>query len=358
MAKTLPSAIGVDLGEFTLKLVLIQRKGASRYALAGFSVIELGDEPLTEAVLAEKLKAGLKEISGSSKYASVAVSSRGAVLRIIEQPPTPPEYLRKAIALNSMTLLNQDCKDYVLDCDQLDADTPPSEQEKEEGGEPAAPRAKKKLVRYLVGGIQRSRIGFLQQAFGKCRQSLMNVQLAPVSNMNAFAASNGDGFKAASFMLVDVGHEETSVLMGVEGDLRLVRTIDYGGKVFLDAVTAGGAIEAHAATMLLQQGDAGMAEASRMTIMQLAREIQSSIAFFEGQHEYTVREIFVSGAICRAELPLQMLSDELDLPCQLWDPFANVEVLLNQKRREELSYSYVQLGAAFGAALEILDRRA
>ncbi len=387
MPKTLPSAIGFDLGDHTLKAVLIHRKGASRYALAGFSVQELNGAGKSADALVGVLRTAMRELGGNSKYCSVATTPRHSILRIIDQPETPPDLLRQAIALNSMTLLNQDCKEFVIDCDTLDprpvepaktaktaktaksaksakiagdktsgkeAEEEREEKEEKEEKKAAAPR---KAVRYLVGGMPRERVKVLMEAFGKLRCQLMNLQLAPISNLNAFGMANPEAFSAPAFMLVDVGHEESSVLLGIEGNLKLVRTIDYGGRIFLDAVTTGGAIESHAAITLLQQGDTGMAEASRNTVSQLAREIQSSIAFFEGQYEQSIRGIFLSGAICRAELPLQMLSDELDLPCQLWDPFSQVEINLPTKRKAELSNAYVQLGGAFGAALEILDTR-
>ena len=38
-----------------------------------------------------------------------------SLLRIIEQPDTPLDLLRNALRLNGLAVLNQECKDFVLD---------------------------------------------------------------------------------------------------------------------------------------------------------------------------------------------------------------------------------------------------
>ena len=67
-----------------------------------------------------------------------------ALIRIIEQPETPPEILRDGLRLNGMTLLNQDSRELVLDCDRI-----PS------GGASGEPDALGRK-RYLVGGLPRA----------------------------------------------------------------------------------------------------------------------------------------------------------------------------------------------------------
>src|SRR5258708_3327628 len=107
MAKAPNSVIGIDLGRFSLKSVLIQRRGGDRYALTHYGC-HIPAEPATDAEsLAKQLKALLRDLGGSAKACVLSVSSPGAIIRIIEQPETPPHILRDALRLNGMTLLNQ-----------------------------------------------------------------------------------------------------------------------------------------------------------------------------------------------------------------------------------------------------------
>jgi Tfp pilus assembly PilM family ATPase len=51
---------------------------------------------------------------------------------------------------------------------------------------------------------------------------------------------------------------------------------------------------------------------------------------------------------------LQTLSDELGLPCEVWDPLENCEVALPAAKRKNLQQEFVSLNVACGAAFEYL----
>src|SRR5450432_136964 len=99
MAKAPTSVIGVDLGRYSLKSVLLQKKGANRFVLTHYASHVL-DAPADSAeVLGRQVKALLKDMGGSARACAVGVSSPEALIRIIEQPETPPEILREGLRL-------------------------------------------------------------------------------------------------------------------------------------------------------------------------------------------------------------------------------------------------------------------
>src|SRR5206468_5703590 len=101
--------------------------------------------------LAQEVKLLLKDMGGSAKSCAVAVSDPNALLRIIEQPNTPVELLRSALRLNGLAVLNQECKDFVLDCAPVSAVTLV-------GVTPdgaVVPSSGAGKTRYLVGGMLR-----------------------------------------------------------------------------------------------------------------------------------------------------------------------------------------------------------
>jgi Tfp pilus assembly PilM family ATPase len=67
-----------------------------------------------------------------------------------------------------------------------------------------------------------------------------------------------------------------------------------------------------------------------------------------------VNQVFVSGGLARSERVLQMLSDELGLPCEIWDPLERCEVALSSAKRQALPEAFASLNVACGAALEYL----
>lgn len=355
MAKRGNSVIGVDLGKHAFKGVVLQRKGDSRYVLTNYAKREVAGELTTADDLAQELKALLKELGGGGKACALAVSDPDALLRIVEQPETPVELLRGALRFNGLMVLNQDCKDFVLDCAHASANHRPAGMNGD--GDSAAGNvqvATGTTTKYLVAGMLRSNVKQISEAAAKVRTSAEILQLAPICSFNAFEFAYPEIFTNDAFLLLDMGHVQSTVLIGSKQELVLVRGIDYGGKNLMQAVSADGAVETDAARLMLEQNDPGMIETCRTSLIRLATEVRNSIGFFEGQREESIQRIFVSGGLARAELVLQTLSDELGLPCEIWDPLEMCEVALPAAKRQSLPNEFVSLNVACGAAFEYL----
>ncbi len=352
MAKPANSVIGIDLGKHSFKSVLLQRKGDQRYVLTNYASRVVPEGAATAESLAHEVKALLKEMGGSAKCCAIAASDPGALLRIIEQPTTPVELLRSALKLNGLAVLNQDTKDFVLDCAPVSAVNLAPVTPDGAPVEGAAVRSGK--TRYLVGGMLRPAVKQITEAMAKTKRQINVLQLAPVCSFNAFELAYPEVFANEAFLLLDMGHEQSTVLIGNQSELVLVRSIDYGGKQFGEDVTADGAVESAAARVLIQEGDAGMVESCRNSLLRLAMEVRNSIGFFEGQSEESIHRIFVSGGMAKTEMTLQILSDELGLPCEIWDPLETCEVALPPAKRQALANEFVSLNVACGAAISFL----
>jgi Tfp pilus assembly PilM family ATPase len=357
MARRGDSVIGIDLGKHTFKGVALNRRGDSRVVLTNFASRPIPETIATPEELGQEIKLLVKELGGSAKGCAIAVSDPGALLRIIEQPDTPVELLRNALRLNGPSVLNQECKDFVLDV--TPANFRSRAAQAEEGGDGGAPVqtavATATKTRYLVGGMLRSSVKNLVEALGKARVTADLVQLAPACSFNAFEFAYPEIFANDAFLLLDMGHAQSTVLIGSKSELVLVRSISYGGKALAQALTADGAIEAQAAWSMVQEADAGMADICRASLSRLATEVRNSIGFFEGQREESINRIFVSGGLARLETVLQNLSDELSLPCEIWDPLETCEVALPANKRQALPQEFVSLNVACGAAFEYLS---
>src|SRR4051812_1386016 len=116
MARRGNSVIGIDLGKHNFKGVLLQRKSDERFVLTSYASREVPEEINTSDELAQQIKLLIKDLGGNTKGCALAVSDPESLLRIIEQPHTPVNLLRNALRLNGLAVLNQECKDFVLDC--------------------------------------------------------------------------------------------------------------------------------------------------------------------------------------------------------------------------------------------------
>jgi type IV pilus assembly protein PilM len=337
MAKKLPAAIGIDLGRYAHKAVLLHRRGA-QLELTHYAVREI-ERPATDAEsLTRDLKSLLAALGASAKAIGVATSSDDAILRIISQPETPREMLRSAIRLNGQTLLNQDVKDYVLDCALI----------------PAVTETEPGRRKYLVGGLRRSTVDTLHEVFSKERLPLQGIQLAPVSTLNAFEFANPKTFGTDAFLLVDIGHDASVISVGIKKELILVRVLEYGGRALVEALARGGATEGIRAIDALEDGDEDLAETARISLSAITREITSSIGYFEGRREESVSRVFVSGGTAGSRAVLQIMAEELRMPCLAWNPLEGCQIGLPDERATDFAKDLVNLHAACGAAIELL----
>ncbi len=358
MARRADSVVGIDLGKHMLKGVALRRKNDTRFVLTSFASRPVPEEFASADDLARELKQLIRDLGGA-KACAFAVSDPSTILRIIEQPDTPAHLLRNALRLNGLAVLNQDCKEFVLDVAPLithQHGTSAIDKPAGDGSHAAVQSGVVTQTKYLVGGMLRSQIKQIVAAAAKVRVSAEMLQLAPVCSFNAFEFAYPEVFANEAFLLLDMGHVESTVLIGSRSELILVRSIDYGGKALMQALTAEDALDADAAWLMIQQGDEGMTEICRNSLARLAMEVRNSIGFFEGQREEGINRIFVSGGLARAETVLQILSDELCLPCEIWDPLETCEVALPAAKRQSLPNEFISLNVACGAAFEYLKQ--
>ena len=357
MGKRGDSVVGIDLGKHAFKAVTLRRKSDFRLVLTNFAFREVPETFASAQALAEELKPLLRDLGNGAKDCALAISDPSALLRIIEQPETPIDLLRSALRLSGLTVLNQECKDFVLDVTPVSAKASHALDTAVSGGGSGTAAVQSQVVamtKYLVGGMQRETIQKISEAVGQTRLSLQIVQLAPVCSFNAFEIAYPEIFNNEAFLLFDIGHLQSTVLVGSRGELVLARSIEYGGNALTEALTAEGSIEKEAVWKMIEQGDETIIEIFRNSLARLARELRNSIGFFEGQREESINRIFVSGGLARVEIVLQTLSDDLGLACEVWDPFETCEVALPTGKRQTLPDQFVSLNVACGAAYEYL----
>jgi type IV pilus assembly protein PilM len=342
MAKAPNSVIGVDLGRYSLKSVLLQKKGSNRFVLTNYASQVINEPAETADALSHQLKSLFKEMGGSAKSCAIGVSSPDALIRIIEQPETPPELLREALRLNGMALLNQDCREFVLDCDRIAPLGSPNE---------ADALGRK---RYLVGGLRRPHVALVGHAIEHTGNEVSAMQLAPICAFNAFEFANEEVFNNQAFFLVDIGHTNSTMMVGVKRELVLVRNIDFGGKALIEALTSLSGEGREAVLMALEQEDEVMVEFARVAMNALIREIQNSIGFLEHRHEETISKIYVSGGPAKSQTLLKVFTEELRIPCEAWSAAEKCESALTPNRAAQLAHDGLDLNVACGAAAELL----
>src|SRR5471032_750130 len=135
-------------------------------------------------------------------------------------------------------MLNQECKDFVLDIAPVSANESSGADSMGGSGNVAVQGAVLTKTKYLVGGMLRPAVKQISEAMSKTRIPIEILQLAPICSFNAFEFAYPQVFNEEAFLLLDMGYLQSTVLIGRKGELMLVRSIDYGGKALTQALTA------------------------------------------------------------------------------------------------------------------------
>jgi Tfp pilus assembly PilM family ATPase len=309
MAKGPTSAIGIDLGRRLAKAVHL-RRSAQGVELAGWAALPMANGETLGNDLGGLLRALVKSVGGGAKECGIALSSGAMLLRLLEQPETQVDLLREAVRLNGMSLFNQDCRGYVLDCVRIG-----------EGLMQAPVAAGQVLKRkYLVGGIPRAEVEGVAQACEQAAVSVKCLQLPPVCCVNAFENAFPAVFAGEPFFLLDLGHASFTLLAGVRRELVVVRSLEGGGKGLLGELSGGGIVSEAEVVRGMETGSPVLLERARGAVHGLVRQIGSTVAFLEARSEGELARIHVSGGGARWGAFLKLLSEEVQVDCVNWNP--------------------------------------
>ncbi len=230
MARRGNSVVGIDFGKHVFKGVVLQRKGDDRFVLTNYASREVPEDLATPDDLAQQLKLLFKDLGASTK----GLCHRGFRSRIAPPNHRTAQYSNRSFA------------------QRLETQWPHGPEPGMQGFRPrlraAGPGERKcsgyrriqrrRLCRsdsasngdaktkYLVGGMLRPTVKQISEACSKSRVSAEILQLAPVCSFNAFEFAYPDTFAKEAFLLLDMGHLQSTVMIGSRRELVLVRSIE------------------------------------------------------------------------------------------------------------------------------------
>ncbi len=346
-AKKRDQIMAVDIGARTTKAVLVQKKGG-QFRLLHFAVMAspVSERKLGKDLLVPHLKKVAQEMGNRSKSVVYTLGVADSMLRQTEMPMLPVEDIRSMINLAPKQYLQADMSDHVFDCALL-AGSPLETSKPDAGKGPAK-------VRVLVGGAKRQMVQDVQSLMKESGLVIDQIVPSLIGPVNALEHAQPEAFAKESIALVDLGFLQTTICIVDRGELKLHRTVDIGG----DKVTSGIA-ESMSITYAEAEGiKIGMPQdvEAQLTahLSPLGRELRASIDFFEHQQDRTVSQVFLCGAAASSETFIQLLQNEMMVPCKSWNPAAVFELSLVPEKMNEIEQVAPQLAVSLGAAIGAL----
>jgi type IV pilus assembly protein PilM len=333
-------AIGLDLGTSQIKAAVVRRRG-TRLELSEYAVRALPQNlgrPGTEPQFAEQLQLMLDGLSVQDRKACVAISCSSAMVCHTEFPRMPLEEVKSALKLNSTRYLRRDFSNYYLDVVELVTPAPDGKNKK-------SPK-----MTVLVGGATKEEVSWYRNALQVAKIRPEAIELAAVSVINAFQVSNPEISEKEVVLLVDIGAQSTSINFLRHGQPVITRIMSFGGlqiSEYVAQVLAVDTAKADEEKIKMSEPVQGLV---KMALSPLAKELRSSIDFFERQHECRVTHAFAcGGSACSAKM-LELLSEAVGIHVESCNPIQNFETAHFNGDSPRLAALAPSLAAAIGTA--------
>ncbi|MGO9528991.1 MAG: pilus assembly protein PilM [Verrucomicrobiia bacterium] len=359
-------ALGIDIGASQIKAALIRRQ-RDTFELLEYAVHALPTTP-AKAYRGPEFVAELQKtvdtLKTSERRAYVTISCSSAMVCQAEFPPVPIEEIKSALKLNSAGYLRRDFSSYYLDAFELKRGSQEPKAKAKGTAKPveAAKDAAKTQDKenkskdkdgtktiILVGGANKEEVDACREALTAARIKPQVIELAAVSVINAFQFSHPE-IKDDVVVLVDIGARMTSVNF-LQGGLPLItRIMHFGGAQISEYIGQVLMLKPQEAEEEKRKMSPPVQELVKTAISPLAREIRSSIDFFERQNDLHVQRIYACGGSASSPQVLEILGEAVGTPVECWNAVESLDVSqFNGGTRRVLSMG-PSLAAAVGVA--------
>ncbi len=310
-------ALGIDLGSSQIKAVVV-RQHQDKLELVECAVRSLptgqtNAKPYKEPAFATELQQLVDSLTTSERRAYVTISCSSAMVCQTEFPPVPLAEIKSALRLNSSGYLRRDFSSYYLDVFEL----------KKGKEDPKGKDSTKTKV--LVGGANKEEVDAYRDALIAAKIKPAVIELAAVSVISAFQASHPE-IKDEVVVLIDIGARLTSINFLLDGMPLITRLMHFGGVQLSDYISQILMLQPHEAEEEKRKMSEPVQRLVKTAISPLAREIRSSIDFFERQNERHVRQIYACGGSACSPQVLTVLGEAVEAQVECWNPVQSLDV--------------------------------
>lgn len=359
--RKLDVALGIDLGASQLKATVMRyhRDKLELVEYAVQAVTATAAKPYRGPEFAAELQKLVDGLKTTERHAYVTISCSSAMVCQAEFPPVPLDEIKSALKLNSAGYLRRDFSSYYLDAFELKkgtedtkgkgkgknvAKTPDDAKTKD------APKGKdsaKSIV--LVGGANKEEVDACRDALVAAKIKPRAIELSAVSVINAFQI-NHSANKDEVIVLVDIGARMTSINFLLDGLPLITRIMHFGGAQVSEYIGQVLMLKPQESEEEKRKMSPPVQELVKTAISPLAREIRSSIDFFERQHDLHVGRICACGGSACSPQVLAILGEAVGMPVECWNPVDGLDVSQFNGATQRVHSLGPSLAAAVGVA--------
>jgi type IV pilus assembly protein PilM len=306
-------AVGLDFGSQQIKAVAVARgeKGPvlQEHFLAP-TPPSLGKKG-AEAEFAGQLQqvlGPLTRLKATDRRVFVSVSCPTATIAVVELPRLPVDEAREVLKLNSTRYLRRDLSNSYLDVSEL--------------MEPVTdPKARKSAtMRMLVAAVSKEEIQWYRTTLAAAKLRPLSIELSFLTVVNAFQISHRALCEQEAVLVVDIGARMTSMNFLRNGQPVMTRIMEFGGSRITDCIAQSLGLEPAAAEAEKRKLSEFMQPLVQGGVAPLARELRSSVDFFERQYDCHVSQGFVGGGTACSATIVGLLGEAAGMKLVAWNP--------------------------------------
>ena len=314
--------VGLDIGSSAIKVAqLKETKG--RYLLQKFGVKLLEPEVIVDGTVMDegRVVAALRELFDEAniknKHVAISISGHAVIVKKISLPPMPDEELEGQVKLAAEQYIPFDINEVNIDFHVL----PPDELNEGQGDMAVIlVAAKKDKINELTELVKAA--GLIPM--------VMDVDAFAIENMHAI---NYPMAQEETTALVNLGASVMNVNIIRAGASLFTRDIPLGGNRYTEAIQREIGLsfeEAEESKKKDRAGDSGGVAVGNVidsVNAEVASEIARTVDYFKNSTTNSeLNRVLLCGGVARANGLIQQLGDRMQLPVELADPFAEIDI--------------------------------
>lgn len=314
--------VGLDIGSSAIKVVQL-KESKGRYFLQKFGVKPLEPEVIVDGTVMDEgrvvsaIQELFEEANVKNKHVAVSISGHAVIVKKISLPPMPDEELEGQVKLAAEQYIPFDINEVNIDFHVLPLDTSEAQQEDMSVILVAAKKDKINELTELV------------KAAGLVPM-VMDVDAFAVENMHAI---NYPMAKEETTALVNLGASVMNVNIVRTGSSLFTRDIPLGGNRYTEAIQREIGLSFEEAEEIKKKDrgdDSGRVSVSGVmdgVNAEVASEIARTVDYFKtSSTNAELSRVLICGGVARARGLINQLSDRMQLPAEMADPFAEIDV--------------------------------
>ena len=345
--------VGLDIGSSAIKLVQL-KESKGRYFLQKFGVKPLEPEVIVDGTVMDegRVVSAIRELFDESnvknKHVAISISGHAVIVKKISLPPMPDEELEGQVKLAAEQYIPFDINEVNIDFHVLPPDPSGDRQGDMSVILVAAKKDKINELTELVKGAGLTPM-------------VMDVDAFAIENMHAI---NYPMAQDETTALVNLGASVMNVNIIRGGSSLFTRDIPLGGNRYTEAIQREMGMsyeEAEESKKKERAGDSG--SASLGTVIdsvngEVASEVARTVDYFKtSTANAELDRVLVCGGVAKAKGLIQQLGDRMQMPVEVADPFAEIDVTGSDFDPDALAELAPSAAVGVGLALRAVGDR-